>query len=108
MSNDSTTTLKELKDLFNKFSQERNWLKYNAPKNVVMSLVRESAELMEIFTQVKQMNSSEILKYHRQEIEDEVADVAHCLFLFCHIANIDLTSTVERIVLQKALKNPLQ
>ena len=44
-SNDSVSTLEDLKAEVQRFSDERDWRQFHAPKNLAMSLAIEAAEL---------------------------------------------------------------
>src|SRR5207244_13501393 len=46
---DATTTLTELKEAMRQFVAERRWEPFHSPKNLVMGLAVEAAELMEHF-----------------------------------------------------------
>ncbi|MCE9526881.1 MAG: nucleotide pyrophosphohydrolase, partial [Planctomycetales bacterium] len=48
-SDDSSTTLRELRNLVREFVEERDWRQFHSPKNLSMSLAIEAAELMEHF-----------------------------------------------------------
>ncbi|MEM9646672.1 MAG: hypothetical protein AAF989_16900, partial [Planctomycetota bacterium] len=50
---DQHTSLAELKSIVGEFVAEREWEKFHNPKNLVMSLVIEAAELMEHFQWLK-------------------------------------------------------
>ena len=43
---DNTTTLANLKDAMRRFVAERDWEQFHSPKNLVMGLSVEAAELM--------------------------------------------------------------
>ena len=46
---DATTTVHELKEAVRRFADERQWGPYHSPKNLVMALTVEVAELTEHF-----------------------------------------------------------
>ncbi|MCI0637461.1 MAG: hypothetical protein L0Y72_27825 [Gemmataceae bacterium] len=46
---DHSTTVAELKDAVRRFADERAWGQFHSPKNLVMGLAIETAELMEHF-----------------------------------------------------------
>ncbi len=92
---DSETTLQELKDLVNKFEQERGWQKHHNPKNVAISLCIEAAELLEHF------QWDEYRQEDKQAIADELADVIFNCLNFANQMDIDISaafmSKFERI-----------
>lgn len=54
----------------------------------------ESSELLEKFEWMKEKDSFVHVDTHRQEVQDEAADVLMVLLLFCNAAKIDITSAV--------------
>ncbi len=82
---DNETTLQELKDLVNKFEQERGWQKHHKPKNVAISLCIEAAELLEHF------QWDEYRQEDKQAIADELADVIFNCLNFANQMDIDIT-----------------
>ena len=46
---DNRETVAELRQLVDRFVQERNWTQFHNPKNLSMALAIEAAELMEHF-----------------------------------------------------------
>jgi NTP pyrophosphatase (non-canonical NTP hydrolase) len=81
------------------FRSERNWEKYNTPKNVAVSVAIEAAELLEHFQWTENNPPSDKAK---QEIAYEIADVAIYLSYLCNDLNIDLDKAVtEKIEINK-------
>ncbi len=92
---DQKTTIQDLKDQFRKFVKDRDWEKFHTAKNLSMGISVEASELMEHFIWASSEESSQIFEKNRQEIENEVSDIAILLFQFCNMYNIDLTSATE-------------
>jgi dCTP diphosphatase len=105
---DTITTIQNLKDISQKFVQERSWQRYHDPKNLSMALVAEAAELMEIFLWTKNEQSYEVLEKNRNEVENEIADIAFVLVTFCQEYGIDLAQAFERKMLLTAQKYPIK
>jgi dCTP diphosphatase len=105
---DSKTTLDELKNKVNKFTQEREWQQFHSPKNLSMALAAEAAELMELFLWCESKDSYNELEKRRQEVEYEIADVAILILAFCVRHNIDLSSAIERKQIEAATKYPIE
>ncbi len=105
---DDSTTIATLKQKFNAFCEERDWLQYETPKNLSMNLACEAAELMEIFTWLDQEQTYKAVEKRREAIEDELADIAFSLLLFCARTNIDLTQAIERKMVKNAKKYPVE
>lgn len=105
---DKTTTLFELKELLEKFVTERDWVKFHTPKNLIMALSVEVAELMEKFQWVSEEKTPEIIQKNRQAIEDEVADVMSYLVRFATVCNINIAQAVEQKMAQNRKKYPVE
>ncbi len=80
----SPMTLKVLQKMVAQFRDERNWRQYHNPKNLVLSILIEAAELAEHFQwetpDEAEQHSKSIKKKH--EIAMELADVLiYCLQL---------------------------
>ena len=77
------------------FRAERDWERFHTPKNLAVSLALEAAELLEHF-QWTDPPRGELPEGAQAEVEQEVADVAIYLLLFCHDQGIDLAGAIER------------
>lgn len=89
------------------FRRERDWEQFHNPKDVAISLSIEAAELLEWFQwrneeEIRQMLASE----KREQLEDEIADVAVYLSYLCHDLGIDLNRVVEAKMAKNAAKYP--
>ena len=104
---DKTTSIQNLKDLVSKFVNDRDWEQFHSPKNLSMSIAIESAELMEKFQWIEAADSKELTKKNRQEIEEEIADIATYILNFCALYNIDLSSSIQRKLKINSKKYPV-
>ena len=110
MSDDSTTSIQELKSEILSFVHERDWEQFHSPKNLSMALSAETAELMEHFL----WSESEASKSKSQEpvlkekIEEEIADVFIYAMEFANICKIDLASAVRRKIKINGEKYPVE
>ena len=105
---DTTTTVETLKNEIKKFIEDRDWQQFHSPKNLSMSLASEVAELMDFFLWCDNDGSYEELKKHRQDVEDEVADIAFALLCFCTENNIDLSKALAHKQIERARKYPIE
>jgi NTP pyrophosphatase (non-canonical NTP hydrolase) len=107
---DATTTFAELKDAVRRFAAERAWEPFHSPKNLVMGLAIETAELMEHFLWVDCEASRTVARAEgkREEIADEVADVACHLFNLCNVLDLDLSEAVQKKIVKNAVKYPVE
>jgi NTP pyrophosphatase (non-canonical NTP hydrolase) len=107
---DSTTTVAVLKDAVRRFAAERAWEPFHSPKNLVMGMAIETAELMEHFLWVDCEASRAVGRdeERREDIADEVADVACYLFNLCNVLGLDLSEAVEKKITKNAMKYPAE
>ncbi|SFJ90616.1 nucleotide pyrophosphohydrolase [Methylophaga sulfidovorans] len=89
------------------FRRERDWEQFHNPKDVAISLSIEASELLEWF----QWKSAEEVQQRlasdkREDLEDEIADVAVYLFYLCHDLNIDLNQVIKHKMQKNAAKYP--
>ena len=93
---DATTKIQDLKNSIKKFVEERDWQQFHTPKNLSMSIAVEAAELMELFNWIESNQSTQALEKKREQVEQEVADIAANLLSLCAHYDIDLAQAFER------------
>jgi NTP pyrophosphatase (non-canonical NTP hydrolase) len=105
---DNSTTVAELKDAMRRFVAERAWEPYHSPKNLVMGLAVETAELMEHFLWVDAEGSRAVASRPetREAIADELADVACHLLNLSNVLGIDLSGAIRAKLVKNAAKYP--
>nr|WP_258169364.1 nucleotide pyrophosphohydrolase [Pseudomonas aeruginosa] len=82
--------LKLIQERIRQFRDERDWMQFHNPKNLAISISLEASELLEHF-QWKTMEESEAYVVQaKEEIADEVADVAAYLIELADNLGIDL------------------
>lgn len=91
-----------------KFIVERDWQQFHTPKNLSAKIASEAGELLDKFVWLTSEQSFQELQNNRQEIEDEVGDIAICLLHFCNAANIDLTSAMLTKLQEVKAKYPVE
>src|SRR5437588_1268915 len=94
---DATTTVQELREAMARFVRERDWEQFHSPKNLVMGLSVEAAELMEHFLWIDSEASRAVVSDAGKlgEIADEMADVTCYLLALCNSLGIDLSEAVR-------------
>jgi NTP pyrophosphatase (non-canonical NTP hydrolase) len=107
---DSTTSVAELRELMRRFVAERDWEQFHSPKNLVMGLCVEAAELMEHFLWIDNAESREVVRdpERRGPIGEEIADVACYLLALANVMDLDLSATVADKLQKTALKYPVE
>src|SRR6266571_6915715 len=94
---DRNTTVEKLKGQVSEFRDTRNWLQYDTPRSLVISISVEAAELLEPFQWKTDEQMREVLKdrVRRNEISDELADVMIYCLGFSDVLGIDISEAVE-------------
>ncbi|MFG0289437.1 MAG: nucleotide pyrophosphohydrolase [Rhodopirellula sp. JB044] len=106
---DLETTVAELKQVVETFVDERDWHRFHNPKNLVMSLAIETAELMEHFQWLTPDQSTRIMEDPdtRTAVGEEVADCLAYLLALANKLDIDLAPTLRAKMIRNAEKYPI-
>ncbi len=83
------TDLTTLRDALRAFCAARDWHRYHTPKNLVMALSVEAAELVEHFQWATPEESLNLAAEKRAEVADEIADVLIYLTELADVLGID-------------------
>ena len=86
--------LKVLAEQVVAFRDERDWKQFHNPKDVALSLMLESAELLEHFQWKNGEAIQETAMHRRAELADELADVLYYTLLMAHDLNIAVTPLI--------------
>jgi dCTP diphosphatase len=107
---DTTTTVQELREAMAQFVRERDWDQFHSPKNLVMGLSVEAAELMEHFLWIDLEGSRSVVNDPAKlgEVADEMADVACYLLALSNTLGIDLSEAIRGKLVKNALKYPVE
>jgi len=106
---DDTTTVGSLKEVVRRFAAERDWERFHSPKNLVMALAVETAELMENFLWITEEESRSLVAdpEKRLAVADELSDVACLLFNLSLHTGIDLSEAIKDKMVRNALRYPV-
>jgi NTP pyrophosphatase (non-canonical NTP hydrolase) len=107
---DQSTTVAELRERFRRFVAERDWEQFHSPKNLVMGLSVEVAELMEHFLWMDIDASRKVTEdpAKRVEVADEIADVACYLLALCNTLDLDLSDSILAKMVKTEKKYPVE
>jgi len=107
---DPMTTVSVLREAMRRFVAERDWEQFHSPKNLVMGLSVEAAELMEHFLWVSNEESHQVVHDPARlgEVADEMADVALYLLALCNTLGIDLSEAIVAKIAKNAIKHGLE
>lgn len=100
--------IKRLTEKIKVFVRERDWEQFHNHKDLALSLALEAAEVLEHF----QWKKPEQVEAHavscKEELADELADVACYLFELADNLKIDLSAAVENKIAKNAKKYPVE
>jgi len=99
--------IKEITENIKKFRDERDWLQFHNHKDMALSLVLEAAEVLEHFQWKSPDEVASHGKMHKDEISEELADVAMYLFELADNLGIDLRKAIESKLKKNARKYPI-
>ncbi|MCK9389610.1 MAG: nucleotide pyrophosphohydrolase [Sulfuritalea sp.] len=102
----SITDLTTLRDALRDFCAERDWHRYHTPKNLVMALSVEAAELVEHFQWATPEESQNLPAEKRAEVADEIADVLIYLTELADVLGIDPIAAAREKIVKNAVKYP--
>ena len=104
MPNDSLSALAKL---VLDFRTARDWKQFHTPKELAISLVVESAELLEIFQWRQGSELDEAIQKRKSEIADELGDCLHSILLLAHDLKIDLGEALAEKMRKMEAKYPV-
>ena len=100
--------LEQLRAAIRKFRDERDWMQFHNPKNLACSIVIEAAELLEHFQWKNSTESEAAALGKRDEIAEEIADVAIYLIELADNLGIDLAEAIEEKLRINSEKYPAE
>ena len=100
--------LDEIREKIRVFRDERDWAQFHNPKDMAMALSIEASELMEHFLWKAPGELDGRVEERREEIEDEMADIAIYLVELADNLGIDLLGAMERKMAKNAAKYPVE
>ena len=98
--------LQDLRDALRRFSAERDWDQYHAPKNLAMALSVEAAELLEHFQWLSEEASRQLAPKQLAQVREEIADVLIYLVRLADQLDVDLIAAARDKLALNALKYP--
>jgi len=100
-------TLTNLATRLEQFSTERDWDQFHTPKNLVMALSVEVAELVEIFQWLTAEQSTALTVEQRRQASEEIGDVLIYLTRLADRLGIDPLAAAFAKLEKNAVKYPL-
>ncbi len=90
------------------FADARAWAPYHTPKNLVMALAVEAAELVEPFQWLTAEQSQNLSAEQREAVRQEMADVLIYLTRLADVLDIDLLDAATAKLAINARKYPVE
>ena len=90
-----------------RFRDARDWARFHGPKDAILSLVLEAAELLELTQWKNGEELAEHLRRRRSAVGDELADVLYWVLLIAHDLGVDLVGAFDRKMRKNARKYPV-
>ena len=100
-------SLDTLRQRIREFAQARAWERYHTPKNLVMALSVEAAELLEPFQWLTAEQSQQLSPEQHDAVRQEVADVLIYLTRLADLLDIDLLDAAADKLAINARKYPV-
>ena len=98
--------MKKLQTKLKKFVRERNWEQFHSPKNLVMALSVEAAELVEIFQWMEGPESRTVDAATREHVEQEIGDVMIYLTMLASKFDLDPIAAAHKKMALNEKKYP--
>jgi len=105
---DAADPLRELAQALRRFADERDWDQFHAPKNLVMALSVEAAELLEHFQWMGEEESRRLPPETLAKVGEEMADVLLYLVRLADKLDVDLVQAAKRKMQLNAQKYPAE
>ncbi len=100
--------MREILEKIRTFRDERDWMKFHDPKNLAVSITIEAAELLEHFQWKDERAVQQYVINNRDDIADEIADVAMYLVELADNLGIDLIKAMEAKLEKNEKKYPVE
>jgi NTP pyrophosphatase (non-canonical NTP hydrolase) len=101
-------TLQELLDRVVSLRDERDWKQFHNPKDMLLSLMIEVAELAEIAQWKNGTELQDVIVERREELGHELCDVLYWVLLLAHDLEVDLGSAFEKKMALNEAKYPVE
>ena len=103
----NSPTLDELMTRVLKFRDERDWKQFHDPKDLALTLVLETAEVLEHMQWRNGRELRDHLSKRSKEVGHELADVLHVLILLAEDVGVDLASAFQEKMRLNERKYPV-
>jgi dCTP diphosphatase len=105
---DSNEVIRKMQERIVTFNTERDWNQFHTPKDLALSLVLESAEVLEHFQWKNEAEMRDHLKKHKDDVGEELCDSLYWILLMAHYFDVDLTQAFEKKMQKNEKKYPIE
>jgi len=105
---DDKTSVGELKNLVEKFCEERDWDQYHNAKDLAIGIITESSELLEHFRFKSIKEVEEVIIHKKEKISEELADILFFILRLAQRYDIDLSREFQKKIQKNAKKYPIE
>ena len=99
--------IKEITEKIKNFRDDRDWMQFHNHKDMALSLLLETAEVLEHFQWKSNEEIASYTEKAKDEIAEELADVAIYLFELADNMKIDLSHAILKKLEKNAKKYPV-
>jgi NTP pyrophosphatase (non-canonical NTP hydrolase) len=90
------------------FREDRDWKQFHNPKDLALSLVLESTEVLEHFQWKNGKEMEAYVESHKSEIGEELADTLYWVLLLSHDLGIDIFDALDKKMEKNEKKYPVE
>ncbi len=91
-----------------KFRNDRDWKQFHNPKDLALSLVLESIEVLEHFQWKNGIDLENYVNKNKDSISEELADVLYWVLLMSHDLDINIDKALENKLKLNNKKYPVE
>lgn len=100
--------LQNIVDKIKQFRDERDWMQFHDPKNMAVSIIIEASELLEHFQWKTREDVDKYITENKNEVREEIADIALYLFELADNLDIDLLDAMNQKLSKNEKKYPAE
>lgn len=104
----ASDSIQDMTQTLLKFREARDWKQFHNPKDQILSLVLEAAEVLELVQWRQDDNLQKHLDAKRDQLSDELADVLGWILLIAHDQKIDLAKAFAEKQIKNEQKYPVE
>lgn len=107
---DNNVTINALKELVQKFCEDRDWDQFHNPKDLAIGISTEANELLQLFRfkTIEQMNQMLKNSKKKEEVEEELSDVLYFVLRFAQMNDIDLSTALKKKIEKNNIKYSIE